>query len=131
MEPPQWHRTKPDVDEHAGWIFKDPKDEPIKTQTGKGSFSCEGCVPDTVNGAKTVRELYELADDTGGKYTVPILWDKKKKTIVNNESTEIVRMFNNKFNKFAKNPNLDLFPANLEKEMADLDAWIYPNINNG
>ena len=155
---------------------------------GYGSFPPLRCIPDTVNGAKTIRELYDKAGDTfgkanqvhcwvaaldayrsclsltpnrnkpslccscsgctlsknmalvswqqcaharrpllkpecwrahasacsssasspAGKYTVPVLWDKKEGTIVNNESSEIVRMFNSSFNELAKKPDLDL-----------------------
>lgn len=62
--------------------------------SGFNSIDCEGCIPDPINHAKFVRDLYELANDTGGKYSVPVLWDKKEKTIVNNESSDILRMFN-------------------------------------
>ena len=67
---------------------------------GNGSFSCRGCIPDTVNNCKTVRELYELQNDViyTGKYSVPLLWDKKTNTIVNNESADISRIFNSEFN---------------------------------
>lgn len=54
---------------------------------------------------------------TAGKYTVPVLWDKVEKTIVNNESAEILRMFNYEFNKFAKNPDLDLYPEELRQSI--------------
>ena len=53
-------------DEHTGWAFASPSDPPLKSTGGYGSFSCEGCVPDTVNGAKFVRDLYEIAHDTTG-----------------------------------------------------------------
>jgi putative glutathione S-transferase len=66
-----------------------------------------------------------------GKYTVPVLWDKKTSTIVNNESAEIVRMFNSEFNQFAKNPDLDLYPENLRKEIDSVNEWVYATINNG
>ena len=82
-------------------------------------------------GVKFVRDLYEMADDTHGKYSVPVLWDKKLKTIVSNESSEIVLMLNNSFNDFAKNPGLDLAPKALQKKMASVDGWIYDFINNG
>ena len=130
---PTWQRTRPDnpEDKHTGWFFASPEDKPVTNTEGMGSFDCSGCIPDTVNGVKFVRDLYELAQDTSGKYSVPVLWDKKEKTIVNNESSEILRMFNTAFNDFAKNPSLDLYPEDLREEIDALNEWIYPNINNG
>jgi len=50
---------------------------------GHGSFDCDDAlIPDTINGVKTIRELYDLADDKTGKYSTPVLWCKKEKTIV-------------------------------------------------
>ncbi|KAK8646237.1 hypothetical protein V6N13_120030 [Hibiscus sabdariffa] len=70
-----------------------------------------GCctpAPDPFNGVKSIRELYELASTNyTGKFTVPVLWDKKFKTIVSNESAEIIRMLNTEFNEIAENPALD------------------------
>ena len=60
-----------------------------------------------------------------------MLWDKKTKTIVNNESSEIVEMFNSSFNAFATNPSLDLFPADKAAEMDSINEWVYSAINNG
>jgi len=128
---PTWQKTNAGVDDHSGWAFKDPSDPPTANQNGHGSFECDGCIPDTINNAKYIRDLYRLADDKDGKYTVPVLWDKKKKTIVSNESTEILRMLNSEFNEFAKNPDLDLYPADLEIQINAAHSWIYPNINNG
>ncbi|KXZ42325.1 hypothetical protein GPECTOR_161g124 [Gonium pectorale] len=130
---PTWQRTRPDdpKDEHTGWVFRAPSDAPLASSTGFGSFGCEGCVPDDVNGAKFVRDLYDLAKDTTGKYSVPVLWDKKEKTIVNNESSEILRMFNSAFNDIATNPGLDLYPEPLRPAIDELNAWVYPTINNG
>ena len=87
-------RTRPNdpADEHCGWQFRAPTDPPVASPGGFGSFPCDGCVPDPVNGARSVRDLYDLA--MGGKcppdqrYTVPVLWDTKERTIVNNESSE-------------------------------------------
>jgi glutathionyl-hydroquinone reductase len=62
---------------------------------------------------------------------VPILWDKKRGTIVNNESSEIIRCFNSEFNAFAKNPDLDLYPEPLREAIDDVNKWIYTTINNG
>lgn len=76
-------------------------------------------------------ELYRLVDsEYEGRATVPVLWDKKRQTIVSNESSEIVRMFNSAFNQVGAN-ELDLFPQHLQKEIDELNELIYPNINNG
>ncbi|KAK9859328.1 hypothetical protein WJX84_003362 [Apatococcus fuscideae] len=131
---PTWQKTKPDdsSDMHTGWTFANPDDAPFSSHTGWGSFGCEGCVPDDVNGAKYVRDLYELSKgQTGSKFTVPVLWDKKKGVIVNNESSEIVQILNDQFNSLAKNPGLDLFPDDLRSSIDEVNSWTYPCINNG
>ncbi len=69
--------------------------------------------------------------DKDGKYSVPILWDKKQNTIVSNESADIVRMLNGEFNDYAKNPKLDLYPAELREAIDSVNAWVYPTVNNG
>lgn len=81
-----------------------------------------------------VKELYIKADPNyGGRFTVPVLWDKKKHTIVNNESSEIIRIFNMAFNDVIApaHVDLDIYPANLRAQIDALNEWIYPNINNG
>jgi len=90
-----------------------------------------GNEPDPLGNAKTIREVYERAKDQNGKYSVPILWDKKLNTIVNNESSEIIRMLNSEFNEFSKYPDLDLYPESLRESMDSVNQWIYPKINNG
>lgn len=62
---------------------------------------------------------------------MPVLWDKKTGVIVNNESSEIIRMLNCSFNQFAKNPDLDLYPEELKKCIDEVNEWTYPTINNG
>jgi glutathionyl-hydroquinone reductase len=64
-------------------------------------------------------------------YSVPVLWDKKNGTIVNNESSEIIRILNAQFNRFAKNPDLDLYPEDLRETIDEVNSWVYPTINNG
>ncbi|KAG2483119.1 hypothetical protein HYH03_018009 [Edaphochlamys debaryana] len=123
---PTWQRTRPedDKDEHLGWVFRAPTDPPLSSSTGHGSFGCEGCVPDDINGAITVRQLYDMAGGTSGKYSVPVLWDKKEKTIVNNESAEIIRIFNTAFNAVAKHPEVDLYPEGpLRAAIDDANDW--------
>ena len=65
-----------------------------------------------------------------GRVTVPVLWDKKEKRIVNNESAEIIRIFNSAFNELTGN-TLDLYPASLRPTIEALNARIYPAVNNG
>lgn len=62
---------------------------------------------------------------------MPVLWDTKTSTIVNNESSEIIRMFNSNFNHLASNPSLDLYPEALQGAIDSANDWIYPTINNG
>ncbi|CAO2842032.1 unnamed protein product [Amaranthus hypochondriacus] len=116
---PKWERTK-EGDAHMGWVFPvSDAEEP-------------GAEPDPLHGAKSIRELYELASaNYSGKYTVPVLWDKKHQTIVSNESSEIIRMLNSEFNEIAENGNLDLYPHHLRAQIDEVNEWIYDSINNG
>ncbi|KAL3616734.1 hypothetical protein CASFOL_039128 [Castilleja foliolosa] len=115
----KWGRTK-ETDEHMGWVFPASDSEE------------DGAEPDTLNGTKNVRELYELASiNYSGKYTVPVLWDKIQKTIVNNESAEIIRMLNTEFNDIAENANLDLYPPHLQPQIDEINDLVYDAINNG
>ncbi|WP_346016546.1 glutathione S-transferase family protein [Chroococcidiopsis sp. CCMEE 29] len=83
-------------------------------------------------GCRTLTELYQLAEPGySGRCTVPVLWDKQTKAIVNNESAEIIVMLNSEFNDFAKHPTLDLYP---EERREKIDHWnerIYHAVNNG
>ena len=63
--------------------------------------------------------------------TVPVLWDTKTKRIVNNCEDDICRMFNDVFNDFARNKNVDLFPKEIQADHAKLSDFIYDNVNNG
>jgi glutathionyl-hydroquinone reductase len=131
---PTWKKTRPDQDEHAGWVFGDPKGLPFTNTLGNGGPfppAYPDTEPDPISNAKSIREVYERAHDVNGKYTVPILWDKKLNTIVNNESSEIIRMLNSEFNEFAKNPDLDLVPSELLGAIDEVNDWVYRGINNG
>ena len=90
---------------------------------GHGSFSFPETKIDPINGCLTVRQLYELAGDTMKKYSVPVLWDTKTSTIVNNESSEIIQMFNSAFNDICENPDLNLYPKELLNDMNAVDEW--------
>lgn len=89
-----------------------------------------GATSDSCNGFTHLRELYFMVQpDYGGRFTVPVLYDKFQKVIVNNESSEIIRMLNSEFNAFCKLPEqaaIDLYPEALRAEVEALNEWIYP-----
>lgn len=90
-----------------------------------------GALPDAVNNIYYLHELYTKADSKyTGRVTVPVLWDKKSETIVNNESSEIIRMFNSAFDKITHN-KLDFYPESLRNQIDEINAIVYKNINNG
>jgi len=91
----------------------------------------EGSTGDAVNGKSKLSEIYLLADPKySGRVSVPVLWDKKRKTIVNNESPEIIRMLNSAFDGFT-NIHTDYYPQALRAEIDRLNNKIYANVNNG
>jgi putative glutathione S-transferase len=91
----------------------------------------DGSTGDTVNGKKTLAEVYLLADPRyTGRVTVPVLWDKERGTIVNNESSEIIRMLDAAFDAFTP-VKTDYYPPSLRAEIDRVNALVYDNINNG
>ena len=95
-------------------------------------FKVEGkSTGDPVNGFDFFHQIYTQADGNySGRVTVPVLWDRKTGTIVNNESAEIIRMFNSAFVEIAdKSP--DYYPQELRELIDVLNATIYENVNNG
>jgi len=90
-----------------------------------------GANRDELNGTEWLHQLYTMADPHyTGRATVPVLWDKKRKTIVSNESADIVRMLNSGFGALASS-DIDLYPAALSAEIDQLNDEIYPKLNNG
>jgi putative glutathione S-transferase len=88
-------------------------------------------IADDVNHTQRVYELYTIADPHySGRATVPILWDKQQRTIVSNESAEILRMLNSAFDGVGATPG-DYYPAELRAEIDEWNAYVYPNVNNG
>ena len=87
--------------------------------------------PEPLYGFEYAHQLYSKADhEYTGRVTVPILWDKKEQTIVCNESAEIIRIFNSAFNGLTGNSD-DYYPEALRSEIDEINAFIYPSINNG
>ena len=91
----------------------------------------EGVVADPVNGAECLYEIYLAAQsDYTGRVTVPILWDRQLGTIVNNESSEIIRMFNSAFDGVGAKPG-DYYPTDLSAEIDEINQRVYDNVNDG
>ncbi len=105
----------PDMLEY-GWSFN----KSFKEATG-----------DQVNSKNYLHEIYSLADEkVNGRVTVPVLWDKKLKTIVNNESSEIILMLNSSFENYSKDKS-DFYPNDKRDEIDELNEKIYHEVNNG
>ena len=86
---------------------------------------------DPLNGFSYLMEAYNIMDSKYDmRVTVPVLWDKQTKQIVNNESSDIIIMLNSKFNQYT-NSKLNLYPEELKIEIDELNQYIYSNINNG
>ena len=91
----------------------------------------EGVIPDSVTNARFLHEIYTEADSTfSGRVTVPVLWDKKGHTIVSNESSEIIRMFNHAFDHLGAREG-DYYPEALRPEIDEINERIYHTVNNG
>ncbi|MDD1781124.1 glutathione S-transferase family protein [Enterovibrio sp. ZSDZ35] len=91
----------------------------------------EDVVEDSVNGASYLHQVYTTAlPDYTGRVTVPVLWDKKTHTIVSNESSEIIRMFNSAFDEVGATKG-DFYPDSLQSDIDEMNEFVYPNINNG
>ncbi len=113
------------IRDDKGWAFRDPDKKwddaeviPLST--------------DPVNGFHFLSQAYAATDPNfDGRVTVPVLWDKETKKIVNNCEDDICRMFNDAFNAVAQNKDVDLFPKDIEDEHRNLSDFLYDNVNNG
>ncbi|MEQ8538775.1 MAG: glutathione S-transferase family protein [Coleofasciculus sp. D1-CHI-01] len=105
--------------------------DPFMDEDGWEFSEAPGCIPDTVHGSRYLREVYLKADQNcTGRVTVPVLWDKQKNTIANNESREIIRMFDTEFEAIAKS-QVSFYPDHLQDEIDRAIDRIYQPINNG
>ena len=101
-----------------GWTFEDNPAFP-------------DCTPDRVNGFRYLHQAYSASNPHyTGKVTVPMLWDKKTKRIVNDESSEIIRMLNSEFGALGADPT-DFHPKHLRAEIDRINEQVYTNVNNG
>ena len=105
--------------------------DPYMGENGWSFTDGPGCIPDPIFNARHLYEIYTAADPhCTGRVTVPVLWDKKTAIIVNNESAEIIRMFNSEFNAFGR-AEIDFYPEELRAEIDAINDFVYPNVNNG
>ncbi|KAF2076909.1 hypothetical protein CYY_001812 [Polysphondylium violaceum] len=89
----------------------------------------DGSDLDVINGYKNIKELYDKTDPTyAARYTVPVLWDKKNNVIVNNESAQIVVIFNSQFNNIAKHPELNLIPESIKDKIDQENQYYAKNL---
>ena len=105
--------------------------DPIRDELGWAFRDGPGFSTDPVNGFKFLSEAYRATDPRfHGRVTVPVLWDKQTRRIVNNSEDDICRMFNDAFSTPGRG-DVDLFPRGLEPEHAELAQFIYEKVNNG
>ena len=105
--------------------------DPYMLENGWTFSDAPGAIPDHVNHATYLHEIYTKADPSyTGRVTVPVLWDKKNGTIVSNESSEIIRMLNSEFGDLASD-DVDYYPEALREEIDEINDFVYPRINNG
>ena len=105
--------------------------DPIRDHRGWRFTGSEGEFPDEINGFSFLSEAYLKSDPSfDGRVTVAALWDKKTQRIVNNESSEIIRILNTEFNAFTES-TMDYYPEELRVEIDEINAFVYANINNG
>ena len=101
--------------------------EPLYGKTGWEFGTARGGMTDDVNHKATLAEIYLIADPHyTGRVSVPVLWDKKQHTIVNNESSEIIRMLNSAFDEFT-NVRTDYYPEDLREDIDRINDIVYPD----
>jgi glutathionyl-hydroquinone reductase len=126
---------------HRTVIFRKLKDlesvisisilDPVMGEQGWEFGASPGTIADTLNGKQRLGEIYLLADPRyTGRVSVPVLWDKKRRTIVNNESPEIIRMLNTAFAALT-NDRTDYYPLELRPEIDRINARVYNDVNIG
>ncbi|QTJ59030.1 glutathione S-transferase family protein [Dolosigranulum pigrum] len=104
---------------------------PVMLEHGWTFEDGPGVIADPIIDADYMHEIYTHVDPTySGRVTVPVLYDKKTDTIVNNESSDIIRMMNTAFDEIGATPG-DYYPADLRDEIDDINNYVYDHVNNG
>ena len=105
--------------------------DPVRDERGWRFGEGRGHGPDPVNGFGFLSEAYTATQaDYGGRVTVPVLWDRRTRRIVNNESSEIIRMLDGAFEAWSQTAT-DLYPAQLRAEIDEINDRVYRDVNNG
>ncbi|HXH86453.1 MAG TPA: glutathione S-transferase family protein [Nitrospira sp.] len=105
--------------------------DPIRDERGWAFREGPGHSLDPINGFQFLSEAYKATDPNYiGRITVPVLWDRASKRIVNNSDDDLMRMFNGEFNRFTRS-TIDLYPDELRQAIEDLNSFIYENVNDG
>lgn len=121
----------------GGWHFvpKAKADSPFAAADEHDYDTFPGATIDHNYGSTFLSELYyKSKPDYDGRYTVPILWDKEKEMIVNNESSELTKILNREFNEIlpaGAKKDLDLYPEELREEIDEINEWVYDDLSNG
>jgi putative glutathione S-transferase len=106
--------------------------DPERDERGWAITDAPGTTPDPVNHFAFLSEGYAASDpEYAGRISVPVLWDRQTARIVNNESAEIIRMFEREFDAFATHPERHYLPDGLRGEIDELNAYVYENVNDG
>jgi putative glutathione S-transferase len=106
--------------------------DPERDERSWAITGAPGTTSDPVNHFAFLSEAYVASDpDYTGRVTVPVLWDRERKRIVNNESSEIIRMFDSEFDAFAAHPERRYLPDQLRSEIDELNGYVFDNVNNG
>src|SRR3954451_15016538 len=114
--------------DEKGWAFRDPERRRPGSLLNLDEFEST----DPINRFRFLSEAYRASDPNfEERVTVPVLWDKEAKRVVNNCEDDICLMFNDVFNEFAKKKDVDLFPPDIKPEHTKLADFIYENVNNG
>lgn len=104
---------------------------PLMLENGWSFNKDEGSTGDGLFDSEFLHQIYTRNEEKySGRVTVPVLWDKQQQCIVNNESAEIIRMFNSAFNEITGNEE-DFYPAELQSDIDRINELVYENINNG
>ncbi len=106
--------------------------DPYRDEDGWAFRAQRGGEADPVNGFELLSQAYDATDSAyAGRFSVPVLWDREQGRVVNNESADVIVMLNEAWDEWARDDDLDLYPAQLRAEIDELNGRVYETLNNG